>query len=262
MYKAFISRASILVLLCLSIRSYGYTILIDPGHGGEENGATSYVWWRNSKGKKYKHYVYEKDLTLKYAKLMAEELKRSTKYNVYLTRTLDRTVTLEERAETAEKVKADLFISIHFNSSKSRHSHGFETFYLSNHKDDAVKKVEHIENRGLMGEELVVNQILIDLIVERTTKNSKELATNIHNKLSRVIPANFKLKDRGMKPGLFYVLALSKRPAVLLETGFMSNPHELQQMLKSSFRNAYAKAVVSGIQGYIEGLKKKNPALF
>ena len=136
-------------------------------------------------------------------------------------------------AEIAERVNADLFISIHANASYYKASGGFETYYLNNKSNQAIKKVEEVENKGLEGEDSVVNQILIDLVVNRTVVSSRALASSIHGKLKNFLGSSLKMKDRGVKPGLFFVLALSKRPGVLLEMGFMSNPKELRKISSS-----------------------------
>jgi N-acetylmuramoyl-L-alanine amidase len=214
-------------------------ILIDPGHGGEDTGAKSVG----------KNIVYEKDLTLKIATKIQDYLQH--KHVCYLTRSLDRTVTLMERADMAEKVKADFFISIHINSSGDKSSHGFETYYLDNHNQVANRKVEAVENAVLSGEDKVINQILIDLVIQNTVVQSKKLAQTIHSSLTRTVQKNYSLTNRGVKPGLFYVLALSKRPGALLESGFISNPSELAKLRRADYQDAYAKSVAEGIERFL-----------
>jgi N-acetylmuramoyl-L-alanine amidase len=214
-------------------------ILIDPGHGGEDTGAKS----------NGKNVIYEKDLTLKIATKIQDFLQH--KHVCYLTRSLDRTVSLMERADMAEKVKADFFISIHINSSADKGSHGFETYYLDNHNQVANRKVEAVENAVLSGEDKVINQILIDLVIQNTVAQSKKLAQTIHSSLSRSVQKKFSITNRGVKPGLFYVLALSKRPGVLLESGFISNPTELSKLKSNDYQEAYAKSVAEGIEKFL-----------
>jgi N-acetylmuramoyl-L-alanine amidase len=234
------NRAFFLFILFLSFPSFATVILIDPGHGGEELGAIAEV----SKKK-----IYEKDLSLRLGSKIKDYLQGSA--TVYLTRSLDRAVTLKERAELAEKLKADLFISVHFNSSPNQKSHGFETYYLDNSKDAAVRKVETQENVGLKGEELEINHILTDLVIQQTVKFSKPLAQNIQQYLS-IEMKEHKMVNRGVKPGLFYVLALSKRPGVLLEVGFMSNPQEVKTITKDKFLDDYARAVAQGVKKHLK----------
>jgi len=224
------------------------TILVDPGHGGEDLGAQTKVLVISKKGQKMYKTFFEKDLTLSISKEIKKHLKKD--YKVFLTRSVDRTVSLEKRAELAEKIKADLFISVHINSSTQKSSEGFETYYLDNHNDLAVRKVEAAENFTLAGVDETVHKILIDLVVERTVKRSTKLAKLIHQGIERNIENPFKMKNRGIKPGLFYVLALSKRPGVLLEVGFISNNSEVWKIRKKAFRLAYAKALKIAIDKY------------
>lgn len=230
-------RALLLLPILFSLNCFSYTILIDPGHGGDDLGAIS--------GK-----VYEKNITLKISKLIYEELKKH--HSVFMTRTLDRAVSLGSRAEIAEKVRADLFISVHVNSSTDKSSHGIETYYLDNHNDVAVKKVEKVENSMTSEEEMIVHQILTDLVVERTVTSSRRLSSMIHKEIGVEVVRAHGMVNRGVKPGLFYVLALSKRPGVLLEVGFMSNSKELSKILDKSFQKDYARAVVNGINRYLK----------
>jgi N-acetylmuramoyl-L-alanine amidase len=230
---------SFLFFFIFSQIAFASVILIDPGHGGEDTGAKS----------SGKNVVYEKDLTLKIATKIQDYLQH--KHVCYLTRSLDRTVTLMERADMAEKVKADFFISIHINSSADKASHGFETYYLDNHNQVANRKVEAVENAVLSGEDKVINQILIDLVIQNTVVQSKKLAQTIHSSLSRSVQKKYSMTNRGVKPGLFYVLALSKRPGVLLESGFISNPAELSKLNNNDYQEAYAKSVAEGIEKFL-----------
>lgn len=211
---------------------WAMTILIDPGHGGEEDGAT-----REFNGV----MVKEKDLTLSISKLIYEKLQK--KHRVFLTRSFDRTVTLQERAQIAEKIKADLFISVHINSSTDPRAKGIETFYLDNHDDIAVKKVEKTENIN-PGTADGIQQILIDLAVEQTVQTSKPLAFLVHAEAKKNLKGRYAMLNRGVKPALFYVLALSKRPGVLLEAGFMTNDDDLKKIQQEKFQQLYADAVV------------------
>lgn len=254
-----IIKFSLIVIFFISTNSFGYVVLIDPGHGGTELGAMGKIWRKQKEVKRLVN-IYEKDLSLRLAKRVKKILDK--KYSIYLTRSIDRTVSLNERAQMADTVKADLFVSIHFNSSNEKTSHGFETYYLDNHEDAAIKKVEDVENKYLQGAEKVVNQILIDLVIQKTVPNSKKLATKIHERVDKYVGAKFGLKDRGIRPGLFYVLALSKRPGVLIEAGFLSNPKELNTVKTKKFLDMYSKAIADGIHEYLQTLPPKNLNLF
>ena len=227
------------------------TILIDPGHGGSDEGAKALRYVFNNKGKRVRRVIFEKDLVLSLSKKIQEKLKKKN-YRVFLTRSVDRSVSLEKRASIAQKVNADLFISIHANASYQKLSGGFETYYLDNQSNLAIKKVEEVENKGGQGEDSIVNQILIDLVVNKTVESSKLLARSIHGRVKKSLEMSLRIKDRGIKPGLFFVLALSKRPGVLLEMGFLSNPKELRKIRSRVFQEQYASAVVKGVEDYFE----------
>lgn len=240
-------RSLILSLsLLFSLNAFSKVILIDPGHGGEESGAVGHL------DPKKTRKVFEKDLSLRLARKIKDELSKST--SAYLTRSVDRAVSLQERADMADLVKADLFLSIHFNSSTNPSSHGFELYYLDNNSNVATNKVERAENLNLKGEELIVNQILVDLVIQQTVTYSKQLASAVYEKVRPVVKAN-KMSDRGIKAGLFYVLALSKRPGLLIETGFVSNPNELKKVNEEKFLNDMAKGISEGVLAYMKTQK-------
>ena len=232
----------VLGLFFLSGPSYSaYTILLDPGHGGEELGAKVTG----------KHPIYEKDLALKISRRIHRYLKKMG-YQAWLTRSIDRTMTLQERADLAEKLAPDLYISVHVNASNNPGVRGFETYYLDNHRNIAVKKLEKTENTQGARRDLLTNQILRDLLIERTVHTSRPLAEAIHREIGRKVGRPFGMPDRGVRPGLFYVLALAKRPAVLLEAGFLSNSKELKKIITAQFQDKYALAVAKGIHRYIQ----------
>lgn len=248
------------LLLLITSSAQGFVVLIDPGHGGHELGAVSRIVVKGKNKKRKTIKVYEKDLCLKLAKKVKHIL--SKKFTVYLTRSFDRALGLDERAQMADSVKADLFISIHFNSGTKSEHNGFETYYLDNHDDTAVHKVEKLENKYLKGSQKVVNQILIDLVIKKTVVNSKKLAKSIHKRIKGKIEKRYKVKDRGIKAAQFYVLALSKRPGVLIEAGFMSNPKEIWKVRSNNYLNAYASAIAKGIDEYYDSLPKRKVPLF
>lgn len=221
-------------------------VLIDPGHGGDEIGAVGYL-----DGNKKKR-IFEKDLSLRLSLKIKDYLSRHT--STYLTRSLDRTVSLQERADLADLIKADLFLSIHFNSSTNVKSHGFELYYLDNNSNVAAQKVERAENLNLKGEELIVNQILVDLVVQQTVTHSKQLASLVHQSIKPVVKKH-DVTDRGVKPGLFYVLALSKRPGLLVEAGFVSNQDELKKVNQDKFLDDMARAISDGVLQFIKTVK-------
>ena len=244
-----------IITLMISRPLLAKKVLIDPGHGGDDCGAKAKIW----KSKKLS-IICEKDIALSLAKKIKYHIEKNSKYNAYLTRLIDKPVSLQKRSELADTIKADIFISIHLNAARSKSSHGFETFYLDNHDDAAIKKIEDVENTGTSFEKAIINQILASLVVDRVAPSSKELGTYVHNAISKYISKPFKMKDRGLKPGLFYVLALSKRPSILLEAAFLTNTREAKLAKSNKFQEIYSQAVAKGVIEYLD--KGKDPALF
>lgn len=239
-------RVLLIILLTFSLNSYGKVVLIDPGHGGEESGAVGHLDTKKTRR------VFEKDLALRLSKKVKDKLGLYT--STYLTRSMDRAVTLQERADLADVVKADLFLSIHFNSSTNAKSNGFELYYLDNNSNVAANKVERAENLNLKGEELIVNQILVDLVVQQTVTHSRQLASLVHESVKPIVKKH-KMNNRGIKPGLFYVLALSKRPGLLVEVGFVSNQSELKKVNEEKFLNDMAEGISAGVIAFIKAQK-------
>lgn len=244
------------ILICLIGQSvFAKKVLIDPGHGGEDCGAKAKMW----KKKKLK-IICEKDLTLKIALQLQKFINESKRHSAYLTRITDKTVSLDKRSKMADHIKADIFVSIHLNATTNKSANGFEIFYLDNHDDVAIQKVEKVENKDISGEQKEINSILADLVVERVAPQSKILGQHVHKAIRYKLTKRYKLKDRGLKPGLFYVLALSKRPSILLEAGFLTNSTEAKLMNDHWFQRVYAKNVARGIINYLD--KNSNPNLF
>ena len=239
-------------LITFVCETHGKIVLIDPGHGGMEKGAIG----KNIKFGKIEKKLFEKDICFMMAKKVQEKL--SKKHQVYLTRSYDKTLSLEERAGLAQKIGADLFVSIHANSSESAKSHGFETYYLDNNDNEAVKKVVRLENNdhtskleSNYSDNPMIHQILSELVVGKTVPLSRKLGDSIHQSVKRTIEKKHSMKDRGLKPGLFFVLAMSKVPGVLLEMGFISNQSEARKIHSEKFIDDYSSAVSSGIDDFL-----------
>lgn len=238
MSKVFLILFSLFIFL---ENTWSATILIDPGHGGDDYGA---------KGHLKSGDVWEKDITLSFALELQNQLKKT--HHVFLSRNRERTLNLGDRAKMAEVVNADLFISIHANWAGNQNSHGFEIYYPNNQANKAIQHLETLENNSKVGENIggTVDQILTDLIVQRTAGPSQDLAKKIETRLTK--NASLKINNRGIHPGLFYVLLLSKRPAILIELGFLSNSKELQKISSASLQRLYAKSLVQGIEDYLQ----------
>ncbi|HET8539029.1 MAG TPA: N-acetylmuramoyl-L-alanine amidase [Anaeromyxobacter sp.] len=221
-----------------------FTVVLDPGHGGERDGALSPT------GAK------EKDLVLAISRRIAQRI-RKVGGKVVFTRTGDIYVPLPNRAAIATAIRADLFLSVHLNSmptpEQRRHTHGVETYFLSPDASDThASAVAARENADrLAGEpepdpDDPVAGILSDLQDAEALQSSSRLAYDIHERLVERLGA----EDRGVKQAPFYVLAGARMPAVLLEVGFISHDEEGRKLRTREYQERVAEAVVEGIRAF------------
>lgn len=219
------------------------TIVIDPGHGGIDPGATGHQG------------LMEKDVVLDIAKRLRDKLIESGNYRVLLTREDDRKVFLKERVAFAKDNNADLFISIHINSLPpgSAPLNYVETYYFGPHTDDRSLELAEKENRDsdyAMGDFRTVIARIGDTL---KTEESNELARSIHTQLySNLKRHNRDLFDAGAKTGPFMVLLGVEVPSVLVEISCISNRQEETRLSKPAYRDGVAGYLQSGIVDYLE----------
>jgi N-acetylmuramoyl-L-alanine amidase len=219
-------------------------IAIDPGHGGYDTGTMG------PRG------LLEKDLCLDVALRLGQLIEKNIPGAVVIyTRKDDRHVALEERAAIANAANADLFISIHANSSDFHEARGVETYYLS--------LATSPESRELATRENSVGQSsLHDLpeLIKKITRNekiaeSKLLAADIQNRLSEGLQVvSGREKNRGVKQAPFVVLSAANMPAVLSEMSFVSNAKDETLLLESGQRQRVAEGLYGGIAAYLDSM--------
>ncbi|MBC7395976.1 MAG: N-acetylmuramoyl-L-alanine amidase [Bdellovibrionales bacterium] len=218
-----------------------FLVVIDPGHGGPDTGAVF-----KEKGKS----LSEKNLTLLIARDLAREL-IIRGHNVILTRNDDREVLLSDRTAIANKLKADVFISIHLNSSPEKiRSGGVETFILNHATDEASKRIADLENSVLKDSQANtassnVSLIMKDLILDGSLKPSKELACSVQSHIKAAAT-----RDRGVKQALFYVLLGADMPSILIETGFMNSKEDRDRILTPKSRIGLATQIAGAVDDY------------
>ena len=221
-------------------------VVIDPGHGGKDSGAVA------------RSGLMEKEVTLDVALYIKKILNIiAPNIKVVLTRTNDTYVSLEERIKIAHQNKAQIFLSIHVNSSDNSSSSGFEVYSLDVANNKHSAKLAARENKSFDNEKNKVKFILADLRANANRKQSDKLAHNLLYGIQRQInksSAKLNAKDRGYNQALFHVLFV-KMPAVLAEMFFISNPKEEKLLRKSSFRIACAKGLSLGIINYLKNKK-------
>jgi N-acetylmuramoyl-L-alanine amidase len=221
------------------------TIVIDPGHGG-----------RMEPGAQGKYGALEKDITLALALKLRDVIERNRPVRVVLTRDTDVSVSLENRAAIANTNKADLFISIHVNSSFRKEARGSETFFLGTEAlDDEARRLAYLENnpaeveRGIGGDnEDEITMILWDMAQSAYLKESSLLAETIQEELNHLLGT----RNRGIKQIPFKVLTGVACPAVLVEVAFISNPDEERKLLTEWFQNNVVEAIYRGVESYID----------
>ncbi len=219
-------------------------IVVDPGHGGHDPGAM------NPDGTK------EKDVVLQMGMKLAKRIREELGIDVVMTRSSDVFIPLEERTAIANKVNADLFISIHANSSLSRAAAGIETYYLNLAKTEKAARVAARENNTSLDKVNLLQAILFDLMANYKLNDSARLADDVQKNLYRTIDKQFGgTKNLGVKQGPFYVLVGATMPSILVETAFISNGTEVERLKSSGYQDATVSGIVEGIRDYIASLK-------
>ena len=223
-------------------REPAFVAVVDPGHGGEKEGAVG------------PGGVREKEVALQIARRVVARL-RAQGGKALLTRTGDISVPLAQRAALANAVRADLFVSIHLNAmpgpSHAR-TRGVETYFLSADASDAsATAVAARENADrLVGEPAPgadpIAGILQDLADTDALAESSRLAYALHDRLVATLGA----PDRGVKQAPFYVLAGARMPAVLLEVGFVSHAAESQRLATAAYQEQIARAIADGVAAW------------
>ena len=218
-------------------------IVLDPGHGGHDMGTIG------------PGGMLEKDLVLQVAKDLQKMIEEKLGAEVVLTRTDDTFIPLEERTAIANQQQADLFVSIHANSSPSRNTSGVETYFLDFARSDAAREIAAREN-ATSDRNIRDLQDLIQKIAQADKiQESRELAAivqkNLYAAMRKMLPAP---QDRGVHSAPFVVLIGAHMPSVLAEVAFLSNPHDEKLLKKEANQQSLATALFRGIEGYMKTL--------
>ncbi len=218
-------------------------IVVDPGHGGKDPGAIG------------RRGLREKDVTLKIARMVARDLGRKLHSKVVLTRRRDVYVPLEERTAIANSRNADIFVSIHINSSPRRSASGVETYILNLSTSEEARRLAARENattrRGISD----LEYILRDLVKTARTNDSVRLASSVQGKLVRRLRAKYsRIKGNGVKGAPFYVLVGTRMPSVLVEVSFISNSREEKRLRSKKYLKEVAAGISSGVIDYVKAM--------
>ncbi len=225
-------------------------VVIDPGHGGIDPGAMG------------KGGTSEKDIALLVAKELRDKIWASARYRVLMTRGADYYVALRQRFEVARSAGADIFISLHADSSPLRAIRGLSVYTLSAQaSDEEAAALARRENRAdiVAGVEISGNSgrvagILIDLAQRQSLHNAQRLAATI----VAALDGRFEMVPKPQRAAGFMVLKAPDVPSVLIELGHLSNPKEEHQLRDPAYRSRLAEGLLRGIDRYFAA-KVKNP---
>lgn len=218
-------------------------VVIDAGHGGHDTGTIG------------PNGLLEKDLVLDVALRLGRLIKSRLGAEVVYTRSSDIFIPLEDRTKIANDQKADLFISIHANSSPQPAATGVETYYFNFTSDRTGLDLATRENATATSSISDLNDLLHRAVLQTKLEESREFAQRIQTSLSLMsIKMNGKSRDRGVRKAPFVVLIGATMPSILAEVGFVSNPHDEKLMKKVDQRQRIAEALFKGVSLYASSL--------
>ena len=219
-------------------------IVIDPGHGGHDTGTVGPTG------------LMEKDLCLDVARRLGKIIQqRLPGAEVVYTREDDSFVPLENRTAIANQAKADLFISIHANSSSDHSARGVETYFLNFSASPDAMEVATRENALSQGSIHDLQDLVKKIARNEKIEESRELATEIQGALAKRLQRVHRgVKNRGVKKAPFVVLIGANMPSVLSEVSFLSNPADEQLLKKPENRQRVAEGLYHGMESYLRNL--------
>lgn len=240
---------------CLAQKKF--VIVLDAGHGGKDDGATNTYPELGT--------VKEKDITLAVVLKVGAALERDGNYRVIYTRKVDEYPSLTERTQLANRSKANLFVSVHVNSSTNRTPYGTETFVQGPDQNRTNLEVAKAENAVIFLDDKdkeVFGQYDAhspESLIALKLQQQKYLESSLL--LGQLVEDNFTGKDRrfsrGVKQQNLHVLRMNAMPSVLIETGFVSNPEDAAYLASERGQNEVAASIVRAIQSYKKAIDRK-----
>jgi N-acetylmuramoyl-L-alanine amidase len=219
-------------------------VVLDPGHGGHDAGT------HGPSG------LSEKELVLDISQRLATLLQDRLGSEVVLTRTDDTYVPLEGRTRIANESKADLFLSIHANSSPVKSVTGVETYYLNFTTSRSALDLAARENAPAESSIFDLRDVLEKIALRDKIDESREFASRLQTSLYTLTKTSTPAKNRGIKKAPFVVLIGAQMPSVLAEIGFLTNSNDEALMRKTEHRQKIAEALYKGIAAYAESLSQ------
>ncbi|MBI3554878.1 MAG: N-acetylmuramoyl-L-alanine amidase [Deltaproteobacteria bacterium] len=236
-----------------------FTVILDPGHGGDDTGAIA-----NAGGKR----IFEKDVTLAIAR-QTQLILKSRGIPAVLTRTGDHFTALDQRTRsanlTAAHAQSAVFVSIHANSCDESRSSGSEIYVFNAATNEASRRLADLENgrsthdpgrRPAMRTQThgTLDLIMTDLATTANYGESIELACAVEHAVTNGVWARtLALRDRGVRQALFYVLMETHMPGILFEPGFLSNRQDLAHLTSPTYQQHLARSLADGIVHWRRG---------
>jgi len=218
-------------------------IVIDPGHGGHDTGTIG------------PNGLEEKDLVLEVGRRLGKLLETRLGAEVVYTRKDDTFIPLETRTAIANQQRADLFISIHANSSHDSAARGVETYYLNFTSSPEALEVAARENavseKSIYELQDLVKKIALKEKIEESREFAGDVQESLHSGLAAKSPG---IRNRGVKKAPFIVLIGANMPSILAEISFVSNPADEHRLETSDYRQRIAESLYRGIAKYVDGL--------
>jgi N-acetylmuramoyl-L-alanine amidase len=218
-----------------------FRVVLDAGHGGWDLGTVG------------RGGLIEKTLVLEVAQRLGKMLETKLGAEVTYTRGDDNYVPLEQRAEIANKAKADLFISVHANYSTLETARGVETYYSSFFSPPEAREIEFRENATAQS---VDHAKLSGAQLKSKVEQSRRLAASVQSALyGTLVSQNKGIRNRGVKEASFVVLSGTEMPSILAEISFVSSPADEERLQSEDYREQIAEALFKGIEHYASNAK-------
>ena len=232
------STFPVLFVFLLSVPAWSFTVVIDPGHGGVDGGAN-----RGS--------FVESQIVFQIAEKIEAQLKKIPDIQVSLTRSKNRGISLSDRVQFAVDKKADLFLSLHANSSTSNQVSGME-YYFGVKTLAPVLLAEKNQPASAHDSNTIVEAIKKDLVDFGKMKRSLELSQNIQTSWQQVNSENKQISTSKIRRAPFYVIENTSMPSVLVEVGFISNQREARKLVSAEYQEELARALTDAIVNFKE----------
>ncbi len=235
------------------------TIIVDPGHGGIDHGAT-------------RGELKESQICLRISQYLADMLKKNSQFRVILTRDSNEQISLSDRVETSKSAKADLFVSIHANASEDPKAFGLELYFQNQlAPDEESLFLANIENQNSLSSknsknskdsksDKLTSQNDIDNIVDDLKRNQRisesfVLTESLFKSLPRA--AFGRVKNNALRQAPFYVISQNNIPAVLIEVGYISNESDKLKLADQEYQKKLAKLIYDGLVKHRETIVLK-----